>query len=116
MARKIRNENTSLIPNDYIFHVAFPVDEDSQLSPDFRRDLGHEPGSLGRNDSLREDSPPIEAFDFPDLTRLQAGLISINSDGDNSLKTLRFKYLEYILWKSGSQAMIETLIHHLLHT
>jgi hypothetical protein len=76
-ALKVGQLNLPGVANDYIFDVAFAVDQRPNLSSRFKRKLAKVPGEL-RSDNIPGRNPAlIEFFKTPHLIRLQAMSVTV---------------------------------------
>ena len=76
---EIGKRDAALVTYQDIFDGASPSDQDPDLPSDFTGEFCQQPCDVGRNDSLRRDPLPVEAFDPFDLTGLQADNVPVDS-------------------------------------
>jgi hypothetical protein len=67
-----------MVPHDDVGYVPPPAHEDADLAVDEPRDLGEVPREFVGDDAGGGDPPPGEALDLSDLSRLEAGQVSVN--------------------------------------
>ena len=76
---EIGKRDAALVADQNDLDGAPPSDQDSDLPSDFAGELCQQPCDVRRNDSLRRDPLPVEAFDPSDLTGLQADDVAVDS-------------------------------------
>ena len=77
---KIRDHDRLVVANHYMGYPALAVDQQPDLTVDFKRELANGFGEFWRDDKTRCGSATVEVVQAADLVCLQSARLSVNLD------------------------------------
>jgi len=77
---KIRDHDRLVVANHYMGYPALAVDQETDLTADFKRELANGLGEFWRDDKGRCGSATVQIVEAAELVCLQSARLSINLD------------------------------------
>ena len=77
---KIRDHNRLVVADHYMGYPALTVDQEPDLTADFKRKLANGLGEFWRDDKSRCGSATVQVVQAADLVCLQSACLSVNLD------------------------------------